>query len=220
MGSEMCIRDSPQLAIAKTLGLFHPKPEKNNTINKQSFIHPSSRIGDNVTIQSGVVIEENVFIGEETLIGANVHIGPNSMIANHCQLNPNVTIYHNVKIGSSVLIHSGAVIGSDGFGFISVDDYHEKIPQTGDVVIGDHVEIGSNCSIDRATIGSTIISDMTKLDNLVHIAHNVKIGKGCLLTSGFAWVDGLSTADESSRPLGPFDPSIGEPRGDTPLAGP
>ena len=89
-------------------------------------------------------------------------------------------------IRSNVIIHSGTTIGSDGFGFVTVDGIHEKIPQTGNVVIKNDVEIGSNCSVDRATIGSTVIGEMTKIDNLVHIAHNVKIGKGCLITAGFA----------------------------------
>ena len=88
------------------------------------------------------------------------------------------------NIGKNVIIHSGTAIGSDGFGFVNVDGFHKKIPQTGNVIIGKNV-IGSNCSIDRATIGSTIIGEMTKIDNLVHIAHNVKIGKGCLITASF-----------------------------------
>jgi len=183
MGRDGIIVDNPQLAVAKILGLFHPQPEKKKTINKDSYIHPSSRIGNNVMIQSGAVIEENTVIGEGTLIGSNVHIAPNTIVGNNCQLNPNVTIYHDVKIGSRVLIHSGAVIGCDGFGFVQNGDIQEKIPQTGDVVIGDDVEIGSNTTIDRATIGSTKIGSMTKIDNLVHIGHNVSIGEGCLITA-------------------------------------
>jgi len=89
-------------------------------------------------------------------------------------------------IGNNVIIHSGTSVGCDGFGFVTENSVHEKIPQTGNVVIGNDVEIGSNCAIDRATIGTTSIGDMTKIDNLVHIAHNVKVGKGCLITAGFA----------------------------------
>ena len=105
---------------------------------------------------------------------------------NNCEIHANVSIYFGTNIGENVIIHSGTTIGSDGFGFVNVDGFHEKIPQTGNVIIGKNVEIGSNCSIDRATIGSTIIGEMTKIDNLVHIAHNVKIGKGCLITASFA----------------------------------
>ena len=101
-------------------------------------------------------------------------------------MNPNVSIYKNTILGDNVIIHSNTVIGCDGFGYVTVEDVHEKIPQEGNVIIGNNVEIGSNCAIDRGTIGSTIIGSMTKIDNLVHIAHNVKIGQGCLLTAGFA----------------------------------
>jgi len=113
-------------------------------------------------------------------------IGNGAAIGTHCSLKPNVTIYHNVIIGDNCIIHSGTVIGCDGFGYVSENNIHEKIPQTGNVVIGNDIEIGSNCAIDRATIGVTSIGDMTKIDNLVHIAHNVKVGKGCLITAGFA----------------------------------
>ena len=117
---------------------------------------------------------------------ANVMIGDGAAIVTNCSLKPNVTIYHNVKIGDNCIIHSGTAIGCDGFGYVTENNTHEKIPQTGNVVIGNDVEIGSNCAIDRATIGVTSIGDMTKIDNLVHIAHNVKVGKGCLITAGFA----------------------------------
>ena len=94
-----------------------------------------------------------------------------------------MNIYQDCLVGDNVIIHSGTVIGSDGFGFVTENDVHHKIPQTGNVIIGNEVEIGANCAIDRATIDKTIIGDGTKIDNLVHIAHNVKIGKGCLLAA-------------------------------------
>ena len=97
-----------------------------------------------------------------------------------------MSLYAQTIIGNNVIIHSGTSIGCDGYGYVTMDSIHEKIPQTGNVIIGNDVEIGSNCAIDRATIGSTTIGQMTKIDNLVHIAHNVKIGKGCLLTAGLS----------------------------------
>ena len=132
------------------------------------------------------MIGKNVLIGDRTEIGNNTVIGDGSELGSDCVLHSNISIYDKVKIGNGVIIHSGTSIGSDGFGFVLDGGGHVKIPQVGDVIVGNDVEIGSNCSIDRATIGSTVIGDMTKIDNLVHIAHNVKIGRGCLLTAGFA----------------------------------
>ena len=182
-GKNGIIVKNPQLAIAKTLGLFHPETEVDKIIRNGAFVHPDSRIADNVMIEPGAVIENNTVIGNESWIGSNGYIGPNVIIGKHCIIYPNVTIYRDIEIGNRVIIHSGAVVGCDGFGFVSNKNIHEKIPQTGNVVIGDDVEIGSNTSIDRATIGSTRIGDITKIDNLVHIGHNVTIGKGCFITA-------------------------------------
>ena len=182
-GKNGIIVENPQLAIAKTLEMFHPEPNVKKSVRKGAFLHPDSTIGDNVMIEPGAVVENGAFIGQDSWIGSNVYIGPGVIIGKHSRLYPNVTVYHDVKIGERVIIHSGTVVGCDGFGFISKENIHEKIPQTGNVVIGDDVEIGSNTAIDRATIGSTKIGDITKIDNLVHIAHNVNIGKGCLITA-------------------------------------
>ena len=175
-----------QFAMAKTLRLFNPVKKEKPFIDPNASISKYASIGKNVSISSGVCIKSGVRIGDGCKIGSNAFIGEDTSLGNNCELYPNVSIYNNVSIGSRVIIHSGTTIGSDGFGYVTINDIHEKIPQTGDVVIKDDVEIGSNCSIDRATIGSTIVGEMTKIDNLVHIAHNVKIGKGCLITAGFA----------------------------------
>jgi UDP-3-O-[3-hydroxymyristoyl] glucosamine N-acyltransferase len=143
-----------------------PKNGKNVTINKNAYIGANVSIGDNS------VIFPNVFIGD------NVTIGKNSIIY------PNVTIYKECIIGNNTIIHSGSVIGSDGFGFATdKNGNHIKIYQNGNVIIGDDVEIGSNCTIDRAAFNSTIIEDKVRIDNLVHIAHNCKIGKGSILVT-------------------------------------
>ena len=175
-----------QFAMAKTLRLFNPVKKEKPFIDPNASISKYASIGKNVSISSGVCIKSGVRIGDGCKIGSNAFIGEDTSLGNNCELYPNVSIYNNVSIGSRVIIHSGTTIGSDGFGYVTIDNIHEKIPQTGDVVIKDDVEIGSNCSIDRATIGSTNVGEMTKIDNLVHIAHNVKIGKGCLITAGFA----------------------------------
>ena len=175
-----------QFAMAKTLRLFNPIKKEKPFIDSNASISKYASIGKNVSISSGACIKKGVRIGDGCKIGSNAFIGEDTSLGNNCELYPNVSIYNNVSIGSRVIIHSGTTIGSDGFGYVTINNIHEKIPQTGDVVIKDDVEIGSNCSIDRATIGSTIVGEMTKIDNLVHIAHNVKIGKGCLITAGFA----------------------------------
>ena len=175
-----------QFAMAKTLRLFNPVKKEKPFIDPNASISKYASIGKNVSISSGACIKKGARIGDGCKIGSNAFIGKDTSLGNNCELYPNVSIYNNVSIGSRVIIHSGTTIGSDGFGYVTINNIHEKIPQTGDLVIKDDVEIGSNCSIDRATIGSTIVGEMTKIDNLVHIAHNVKIGKGCLITAGFA----------------------------------
>ncbi len=182
-GKNGIVVQDPQLAIAITLNLFHPQKKQNPFIDPQSNIHKDVTIGKNVIIESGVKIKANVVIGDGSKVGSNSIIEKNTHIGKNCVLHSNVTLYHNLIIGDNVIIHSGTVIGSDGFGFIRLKEKVIKIPQVGNVIIKDDVEIGSNCSIDRGSIRSTIIGQMTKIDNLVHIAHNVKIGKGCLITA-------------------------------------
>ena len=185
-GKNGIVVSNPQLAMARTLRLFFPEKSFEPSIHESAVIDSTASVGKNIFIDAGVVIKSRASIGDNSIIGANVVIGNRAAIGTNCSLKPNVTIYHNVKIGDNCIIHSGTAIGCDGFGFVTENNIHEKIPQTGNVVIGNDVEIGSNCAIDRATIGVTSIGDMTKIDNLVHIAHNVKVGKGCLITAGFA----------------------------------
>ncbi len=185
-GKNGILVSNPQLAIAKILESFSPRKKKSPMIDSKAIISKTAIIGKEVIIHPGSIIGEYVSIGDRTEIGNNTVIGDNTILGSDCVLFSNISIYDNIKIGNSVIIHSGTSIGSDGFGFVFDKDRYVKIPQIGNVIIGDNVEIGSNCAIDRATIGNTIIGDMTKIDNLVHIAHNVKIGTGCLLTAGFA----------------------------------
>ena len=185
-GKNGIVVSNPQLAMARTLKLFFPEKSIEPSIHKSAVIDSTASVGKNIFIDAGVVIKSGASIADNAIIGANVVIGNGAVIGTHCSLKPNVTIYHNVIIGDNCIIHSGTAIGFDGFGYVPEYNIHEKIPQTGNVVIGNDVEIGSNCAIDRATIGVTSIGDMTKIDNLVHIAHNVKVGKGCLITAGFA----------------------------------
>ena len=177
---------NPQLAISEVLNLFFNEKTFKPFIHPKATISKNAQIGHAVRIEAGAVINDYVTIGENSFVGSNTVIGEGTAIGTNCKILSNVTLYDKIILGKNVIIHSGSVIGSDGYGYVTINDQHKKIPQTGNVIIGDNVEIGSNCAIDRATIGNTIIGEMTKIDNLVHIAHNVKIGKGCLLTSGFA----------------------------------
>ena len=189
--------ENPQLAIAKTLAMFFPEEVHSQGVHSSSNIDSSVKIGKNVTIQAGAVIENGVEIGADVFIGANVFIGQNSKIGYGCKIYQNVVIYESTIIGDRSIIHGSVVLGCDGFGFIPGKDQHFKIPQTGRVVLGEDVEIGSNTVVDRATIGETIIDKMTKIDNLVHIGHNVQIGKACLITAQVGIAGSTKVGDNS-----------------------
>lgn len=177
--------DNPSLAFSKVISIFRTQQKEKppEGIDKAALIGKDVSLGKDVTISAYAVIEEGTSIGEGTIIYPHVYIGHNTKIGKFSKIYPNVSIRENSVIGSKVIIHSGTVIGSDGFGFVKVDGVHQKIPQTGIVVIEDEVEIGSNVSIDRARFGKTIIGKGTKIDNLVQIAHNVTIGPNSIIVS-------------------------------------
>ena len=177
------IHHNPQLAIAKILGEFTPKLLYTRGVNETAYVDSKAKIGKNVTIGPFSVIEAGVIIGDDSNIGSHTVIDQKTSIGKNCKIFSNIHIYHGTNIGDNAIIHSGTVIGSDGFGFVTDQDINHKIPQNGYVIIGNNVEIGANCAIDRGTIGDTIIEDQCKLDNHVHLAHNVRLGKGCLLTA-------------------------------------
>jgi len=150
-------------------------------------VHPSaavaetSRLGTNVALGPFVVVETGAEIGDNTTIHAGCFVGQDCRIGPSSVLYPNVTVRERVAIGARCVLHSGAVVGSDGFGFVQAGKAHVKIPQVGTVILGDDIEVGTNSAIDRATFGATIVGDGTKIDNLVQIGHNVRIGKNCII---------------------------------------
>ncbi|NWF52947.1 MAG: UDP-3-O-(3-hydroxymyristoyl)glucosamine N-acyltransferase [Nitrospirae bacterium] len=172
---------NPQFAFAKLLEHFYIKPKIPLGISKDSFVSERAIIGKDVSIFPFSYISDRVFVDDRVIVYPFVYVGSDSSIGKDSILYPNVVIRENVKIGNRVIIHSGSVIGSDGFGYVFEKSGHYKIPQVGGVIIEDDVEIGSNVSIDRATTGNTIIGQGTKIDNLVQIAHNVKIGKNSII---------------------------------------
>lgn len=153
-------------------------------IQQPSFIAPSAKLGENVYIAAFAYLSEKVLVGNNVKIFPGVFLGNNVVIGDNTILHPGVKIYHDCVIGKNVTIHAGTVIGGDGFGFApQTDGSYKKIPQIGNVVVEDYVEIGCNASIDRATIGSTIIKAGAKLDNLIQIAHNVEIGNNTVIAA-------------------------------------
>jgi UDP-3-O-[3-hydroxymyristoyl] glucosamine N-acyltransferase len=152
-------------------------------IDPQAKVDPSARIGENPSIANNVTISKNVVIGDNAVIYPGCFVGPNSTIGDNVILYPNVTVYDDSVIANRVTIHSGTVIGEDGFGYATYKGIHHKIPQIGNVVIDDDVEIGANCAIDRATMGSTIVGKGTKTSNLIAIGHGTTVGAHCLLVA-------------------------------------
>lgn len=150
-------------------------------ISSQAIIHPSARIEDNVVIGPQTVVCENVVIKKGTVIYPSVYIGPNIEIGESCEIHPFVSLLCRTRIGNNVKILSGTVIGSEGFGYLESNDQFSEFPQVGGVIIEDEVRIGAKCTIDRSTLGDTLIGRGTKIDNQVHIGHNCRIGRNNIL---------------------------------------
>ena len=206
--------DDPRAAFVKILVLYQSLKPRRTGISERAFVASDAVIGENVYIGDFAVIEPGVTIGDYAVIYPHTVVGAGSSIGRHTTIYYGVKIYEDTMIGNHCIIHAGVVIGADGFGFTPQEDRRrEKIPQTGNVVIEDHVEIGANTTIDRATMGSTIIRKGAKLDNLIQIAHNVgigentvivaqtgvagstKIGKNCIIGGQVGIIDHLTIGD-------------------------
>jgi len=185
----------PRGACAHVIGLLYPTPavqpgiHPTAVIAQDTQIAQSAAIGPHATIGAGTCIGEGSSIGPGCVIGAGVRIGVN------CVLHANVTIYTGVTIGDRAVLHSGVVLGADGFGFVLQGDHYEKFPQIGRVEIGNDVEIGANSCIDRAALGVTKIGDGAKLDNMVHIAHNCRIGRHVVIAAQTGLSGGVVVED-------------------------
>jgi len=175
--------ENPRVAFVSLLKLFTPQIVVEPGVHDTAVVGKNVSIGENASVMAYVVLADNVKIGDNTIVYPHSYIGHQATVGSDCLVYPNATIATDCHIGNSVIIHSGAVIGSDGFGFVTVGGRHEKVPQVGNVLIEDDVEIGANVAIDRATTGSTIVKRGTKIDNLVHLAHNVVIGENCFLVA-------------------------------------
>ncbi len=175
--------DNPQAAFTELLNIFHPPRPRSYGIHDRAVIGKAFRHGDKISIAPGVVIEDHVAVGDRVTLHPNVVIGSHVTLGDDVIIYPNVTVLEGCSIGSRVIIHAGSVIGSDGFGFTPLGDGYVKIPHLGTVQIDDDVEIGAGNTIDRGTFGKTWIESGVKTDNLVHIAHNVRVGKNTLLVA-------------------------------------
>ena len=221
--------DNAYESLAKLMMMYEASKPKKTGISSLASISPTAKVGDNCYIAPFVVIGDGCEIGDNCMLHDGVSIGDGAKLGNGCILYAHATVYHDCRIGNNCILHSGCVIGADGFGFAPTADGYNKIPQTGIVVIEDDVEIGANTCIDRATMGSTIIHNGVKLDNLVQIAHNdevgshtamaaqvgvagtTKIGQWCIF-GGQAGISGHSTIGDRTT-IGPQCGTIGNIEG-------
>jgi UDP-3-O-[3-hydroxymyristoyl] glucosamine N-acyltransferase len=181
-----------KVAFARAAGLLREPAVISNGVHATAVIAPLAKISPSAGIGAYAVIGEDAHIGDRTQIGPHCAVGAGSWIGDDCRIHARVTLYANVRVGHRVEIHSGAVVGADGFGYAYGEGRHWKFPQTGIVEIGDDVEIGANTTIDRGSLDDTRIAEGVKLDNLVHVGHNVKIGQHTVVAAQ-SGISGSST---------------------------
>ena len=177
------VSTNPYLTYALIAQLLDTTPDLANGIHPSAVIEEGASVAPDAHIAACAVVKAGAVVASGCQIGAGAYIGENAKLGQGCKIYPNATIYHAVEMGENCIIHSGAVIGSDGFGFANDKGQWIKIPQVGTVIIGNYVEIGSNASIDRGALHNTVIADGVKIDNLVHLAHNVEIGKNSAIAA-------------------------------------
>ena len=185
----------PRAHFAQALSILYPSQPLHPGIHPLASVAPGAVVDSGAEIGAYVTVQQGARIGAHTRIGPGGFIGSNSVIGANCTLHACVCVYERVRIGDGCIIHSGAVIGADGFGFELVGSSYQKVPQVGIVSIGNDVEIGANTCIDRATLGVTEIGDGTKLDNMVHIAHNCRIGKHVVIAAQTGFAGGVIVGD-------------------------
>jgi UDP-3-O-[3-hydroxymyristoyl] glucosamine N-acyltransferase len=184
-GKPLLICGHPKLAFARAARLLQSDAQRGGRVHESAIVHASARLGARVTVEARAVISENVEIGDGSRIGAGCVIGKSVRIGKDCEIYPNVTIYAETKLGDRVIVHAGAILGSDGFGYVrdAASGKYEKFPQLGRLVIEEDVEIGANSTIDRGALDETRIGRGTKIDNLVHIGHNCRVGEDVVIAA-------------------------------------
>ena len=184
----------PRAAVARAISKLHPPTPAPPGIHPTAVVDAKAQIAKNVSIGAQAVIGK-ARIGAGTVIGPGTIIADEVKIGTDCLIHANVTIYRDVKIGNQVILHSGCVLGADGFGFVFAESQYEKFPQIGRIEIGDRVEIGANSCVDRAALGVTSIGEGTKLDNLVHVGHNCRIGRHVVIAAQTGFSGGVVVED-------------------------
>ncbi len=181
----LLIANQPRLAFAEAAKLLHPARRTSPGIHSSAEVHESAVIGKGVSIGPHAVVAEDASIGERSAIGAGAFIGAGVRLGADCDIKSNVSIYPGATLGERVVVHAGAVLGSDGFGFVRDEQSgrYTKFPQIGRLQIGDDVEIGANSTVDRGALDATVIGRGSKLDNLVHVGHNVRIGENVVIAA-------------------------------------
>jgi UDP-3-O-[3-hydroxymyristoyl] glucosamine N-acyltransferase len=182
--------DAPRVVVANAyvalrtlLARLHPEPQRLPAVHPTAVLGRDVRLGEGVTIEPYAVLGDRVSIGAGTRIGAHCVLGEDTSVGSACAIHPHVVTYGGTVIGDGVILHAGVRVGCDGFGYTTVDGVHLKMPQIGRAVIGDAVEVGANSTIDRGSLGDTVVGDHVKIDNLVQVAHNVRVGAGSLLAA-------------------------------------
>jgi UDP-3-O-[3-hydroxymyristoyl] glucosamine N-acyltransferase len=195
----LLIATNPRLAFARGGALLHPPKTYPPGIHATAVIHSSARLSLTASIDAYAVIEANAVIGERSHIGSGCYIGEGVVIGEDSDLYPRVVVYPGTTLGRRVVVHAGAVLGSDGFGFVrdEVHGRYQKFPQVGELMIGNYVEIGANCTIDRGALEKTVIGPGTKLDNLVHIGHNTSVGANVVIAAQTGVSGSVSIGDDA-----------------------
>jgi UDP-3-O-[3-hydroxymyristoyl] glucosamine N-acyltransferase len=195
MGSTVIRVGEPRTAFARAVSLLHPAPQVEPGIHPTAVIAPDAEIGEGVAIGPHASVGEATRIGARSRIGAGCAIGRRVSLGEGSRLHAHVTIYDDCDIGARAVLHSGCIIGADGFGFVMTGNHYEKFPQVGRVSIGNDVEIGANTCVDRAALGVTWIGEGTKLDNMVHVAHNCRIGRHVVVAAQTGFSGGVVVED-------------------------
>ncbi len=166
-------------ALIPVLAALHPEPSPPPGVHPTAVLGPGVRLGEGVSVGPYAVVGEDAVLGDRTQVGAHVVVGAGVKVGQDCVVHPQVTLYPRTQLGDRVIVHSGSRLGVDGFGYTWRDGAHRKIPQVGRCIVEDDVEIGANTAIDRGSIGDTVVGKGTKVDNLVQLAHNVRLGPHC-----------------------------------------
>jgi UDP-3-O-[3-hydroxymyristoyl] glucosamine N-acyltransferase len=195
-GRDLIRVSDPYLAFAEVMFIFHGERHPPEGVSELASIHPEATVGTDVTIEPFVVISQGAAVGDRVHIMSGTHVGRDASVGDDTVIHPNVTLEHGTVVGRRCIIHAACVLGSDGYGFAADGLRHRKIIQAGIVRVGDDVEMGSGCTIDRAALGETVIGEGTKMDNQVHVAHNVVVGRNCLLINNCG-IAGSSTLGDN-----------------------